>query len=340
MKIWIDLTNSPHVTFFSPIIKRLEASGHTVFVTYRDFAQTKSLVEQAHFNATLIDGHGGKSKLGKIKNLLSRTYQLVCFARRKNFDVAVSHNSYFQLAAAKMLGIKSLTSMDFEGQPANHIAFRLASLVSVPEAFPKSELKRFGAKNVYFYRGIKETISLADFSVDCNFEDNLADAFKLTTTDLAKPIVVVRPPPTLALYHNNDDKIFQAVLKKITSLECTVLVVPRTEEQGKEIRSQFTGFFYSQATLDGLQLVAYADVLISGGGSMNREAACLGTEAISVFSGKLCAVDQFLQAENRLIQLTTQKEVDNLVLTKHKNTHYHASNDSISDFINHIYKLI
>lgn len=339
MKIWIDLTNSPHVTFFSPIIKRLESEGHEVIVTYRDFAQTKNLVDSANFSGVLIDGHGGKSKLGKIKNLLSRTYQLIKFARGEKFDIAVSHNSYFQLAAAKYLGIKSLTSMDFEGQPANHIAFRLASIVSVPEGFPKADLKRFGAKKVCFYRGIKETISLADFSLDAHFSDKLVKAFNLQLSDLAKPVIVVRPPPTLALYHNNDDEIFQLVLKKLSSDSFTVLVVPRTHEQAVDIKSQFPGFFFSELTLDGLQLVAYADALISGGGSMNREAACLGTDAISVFSDKLCAIDQFLQSKGVLKQLTSQTEVSNLQINKKKKITYEPSSESINDFIQHIKKL-
>lgn len=339
MKIWIDLTNSPHVTFFTPIIKRLETAGYEVIVTYRDFAQTKSMVESAEFTATLIDGHGGKSRLGKIKNLLSRTSQLVFFARKKRIDIAISHNSYFQLAAAKILGIKSLTSMDFEGQPANHIAFRLATLVSVPEGFPAVYLKRFGAKNVHYYQGIKEMISLADFAVDDNFENKLASAFNLTNADLKKPVVVVRPPPTLALYHNNDDEIFQAVLTKLASLNCSVLMVPRTDEQRDDIRAQYPQFFYSAITLDGLQLVAYADALISGGGSMNREAACLGTEAISVFSDKLCAIDEFLQSKGRLKQLTTQMEVDSLLFNKKNNTVYQPTSESVNDFIKHIHKL-
>ncbi|WKD22041.1 DUF354 domain-containing protein [Pseudoalteromonas sp. KG3] len=339
MKIWIDLTNSPHVTFFSPIIKRLEAAGHETIVTYRDFAQTKSLVENAPFEATLIDGHGGKSKLGKIKNLISRTYQLIIFSRNKNIDIAVSHNSYFQLAAAKLLGIKSLTSMDFEGQPANHIAFRLASLVSVPEVFPKEDLKRFGAKNVRFYRGIKETISLADFSIDPGFELKLIEAFKLQKADLDKPVIVVRPPPSLALYHNNDDEIFQLVLVKLNSLDCTTLIVPRTSEQADEIKSKFPDFFFSDITLDGLQLVAYADGLISGGGSMNREAACLGTEAISVFSDKLCAIDQFLQSKSMLKQLTTEADVSNLKFNQKNMAIYEPSTQSIDDFIQHINQL-
>ncbi len=339
MKIWIDLTNSPHVTFFSPIIQRLEKAGHDIVITYRDFAQTKSMVEGARLEATLIDGHGGKSKLGKIKSLLSRTYQLVKFAKQYDFDLAVSHNSYFQLLAAKYLGIKSLTSMDFEGQPANHIAFRLATLVSVPTSFPEADLKRFGAKNVAFYRGIKENISLANFRVERDFSSKLKTAFKLDDNALSKPIIVVRPPPVLALYHNNDEHIFQLVLEKLNTDQNTVLVVPRTHDQGSQIADKYASFHFSEQVLDGLQLVYFADAVISGGGSMNREAACLGTQAISVFSDALCAIDQHLQSQGMLQQLLSRDDIENLEFSKREKVYYEVNPEPINDFIGHINKL-
>jgi uncharacterized protein len=345
MNIWIDLVNSPHIPFFIPIIKRLEAQNHRVFITYRDFAQTAPLVAKHQLPAVLIGDHKGKNKFSKVLNLLSRTKQLISYAKHKKIDLALSHNSYFQIMAAKALKIPCLTSMDFEGQPANHLAFRLASLVSVPSAFPQLSLKKFGAKRVVKYQGLKENICLADFSFQANYIDQIQHAFKLTANDLTKPLVVVRPPPTLALYHNGDETLFEDFLKHISQQNISVLVLPRVVEQKKAIVKTFPNFFFSDEVLDGLQLIANVDAVVSGGGSMNREAACLGTPAISFFSGDLPAVDQVLQQQGKLEVIKSAQQLNNLSFCKKTNNEMNAIDNpqnqlAINDFYNHINSLL
>jgi len=343
MKIWIDLVNSPHIPFFIPIIKRLEQQNHKIYITYRDFAQTAQLVEQHNLAAVLIGDHKGKNKLAKIFNLLKRTQQLIKFAKGKKIDLAVSHNSYFQIMAAKRLNIPSLTSMDFEGQPANHLAFRLASLVSVPDAFPQRALTKFGAKRVVKYQGFKENICLADFVYQADYIKQIKSAFRLSDDDLAKPLVVVRPPPTLALYHNGDESLFDEFLHVIAQQNISVLVLPRIKEQKEQLAKAFPQFFFSDQVLDGLQLVAHVDAVVSGGGSMNREAACLGTPAVSFFSGDLPAVDQELQKQGKLNVVKSMKELEGLSFCK-KNKDKMISNEqtqfAINDFFNHINSLL
>jgi hypothetical protein len=343
MNIWIDLVNSPHIPFFMPIIQRLKAQNHTVYISYRDFAQTAPLVIKYQLQADLVGDHKGKNKFSKVVNLVTRTKQLINYAKGKNIDLAISHNSYFQIMAAKYLKIPSLTSMDFEGQPANHLAFRLASLVSVPQAFPQQALKKFGAKNVVKYQGFKENICLADFSYQADYLEQIKAAFKLTADDIAKPLVVVRPPPTLALYHNGDESLFDAFLQKVAQENVTVLVLPRVKEQQAQIAKTFPQFFFSEQVLDGLQLVANVDAVVSGGGSMNREAACLGTPAISFFSGKLPAVDQTLQQQGKLEVIKSVQQLKQLSFIK-KSTqdmgHNKQTQFAINDFFNHINSLL
>jgi len=340
MRIWIDLVNSPHIPFFKPIINRLEEEGHSVTVTYRDFAQTAQLVDLFEIEATLIGAHGGKNKFGKIKNLIGRTISLYQFAKNKQFDLALSHNSYFQLAAAKLLSIPSITSMDFEGQPANHIAFRLANITAVPAAFPKDALKKFGAKEVRYYNGLKEDICLADFKPVSGYLDVVKKAFNLSNDDIKKPLVVVRPPPSLALYHNDKETLFDHFLDKISQLEVCVLVLPRVESQKAEIKEAFPGFHFSEQVLDGLQLVHCSDVVVSGGGSMNREAACLGVKAISFFSGELPSVDVQLKNEQRLDVIQTNEQVNNLHFVKRKNDIYQPNQTVIDEFMTVVNQLL
>src|SRR5713101_1633577 len=175
MRIWIDLANSPHVPFFRALIPEFMARGNQVEITARDFAQTVELAMKAGLTPHVIGGHGGGSITGKAGNLLGRASALRKWARDRGFDLAVSHNSYAQIAAAAALGIKTVTLMDYEHQPANHLAFRLATRVIVPRAFPTAELRRYGAsmRQVKRYDGLKEDVYLADFTPDSSFVEGL-----------------------------------------------------------------------------------------------------------------------------------------------------------------------
>src|SRR5438034_5993792 len=199
MRIWIDLANSPHVPFFRALIPEFVERGHQVEITARDFAQTVELATKAGMMPHVIGRHGGGTFRGKAGNLIGRAAALRKWARDRGFDLAVSHNSYAHIAAAAALGIKTVTLMDYEHQPANHLAFRLASRVIVPRAFPTAELRRFGAsmRKVKRYDGTKEDVYLADFAPDAAFAEKLR---KLGVAP-ADVLVVARPPAREALYH-------------------------------------------------------------------------------------------------------------------------------------------
>src|SRR5256886_16758495 len=175
LRIWIDLANSPHVPFFRALIPEFKERGHQTEVTARDYAQTVELATTAGLMPVVIGGHGGGKLTGKAGNLVGRAAALGKWARGRGLDLALSHNSYAQIAAASGLGIKSVTLMDYEHQPANHLAFRLASRVIVPRSFPGTELRKYGAstKKVKRYDGLKEDVYLADFKPDPSFEQTL-----------------------------------------------------------------------------------------------------------------------------------------------------------------------
>src|SRR5882762_10961317 len=175
MRIWIDLANSPHVPFFRSLTNEFISRNHEVVVTARDFAETVALAETAGFAPEVIGGHGGGKLSGKAGNLVQRSLALARWARGRNLDLALSHNSYSQILAARALSLRSVTLMDYEHQPANHLAFRLASRVIVPRAFPESALRRYGASRgkVKRYKGTKEDVYLADFKPDPGFAQTL-----------------------------------------------------------------------------------------------------------------------------------------------------------------------
>jgi len=320
MRIWIDLANSPHVPFFRALLPEFVQRGHQVEVTARDFAQTIELATTAHMLPVVLGGHGGKRLSGKAGNLVGRAATLHKWARGRGIDLAVSHNSYAQIAAAATLGIKSVTLMDYEHQPANHVAFRLASRVIVPRAFPSAELKRYGAgvTKVRRYDGTKEDVYLAEFVADPLFAETLR-ALGVAARDV---LVVARPPAHEALYHRFENALFDELLTRLsTTAEVKVILLARTEAQRVEYEARgWSNLILPRKALDGANLIAAADLVISAGGTMNREAAALGVPAASIYAGKWAAIDEELVREGRLRRLSTHEEVESLTVQKKEGT--------------------
>jgi len=316
MRIWIDLANSPHVPFFRALIPEFTSRGHQVEITARDFAQTVELATKANLLPHVIGGHGGGSITGKAGNLVGRAAALRKWARARGIDLAVSHNSYAQIAAAAALGIKSVTMMDYEHQPANHLAFRLASRVIVPRAFPAAELRKYGAslRKVKRYDGLKEDVYLADFEPDPAFAETLHN-LGVTEQDV---LVVARPPAREALYHRFENELFDGLLAHLNSQpNVKIILLPRTDAQRDEFESrEAENIIMPREALDGSNLIAAADLVISAGGTMNREAAVLGVPAASVYAGKWAAIDEELVQQGRLQKIDSEIKVKQLVVQK------------------------
>ncbi len=316
MRIWIDLANSPHVPFFHALIPKFIERGHSVEITARDFAQTVELAAQAGMLAHVIGGHGGGSIAGKAGNLLGRASALRKWARARGIDLAVSHNSYAQIAAAAALGIKSVTLMDYEHQPANHFAFRTASQVIVPRAFPAAELLKFGAatRKVKRYHGTKEDVYLADFVPDPAFPEALRK-LNIASDDV---LVVARPPAREALYHRFENELFDQLIGHLNSQRAVkILMLPRSAAQREDYATRaLSNLVIPSAALDGANLIAAADLVVSAGGTMNREAAALGVPAISIYAGKWAAIDEELMREGRLQRITSRAEIEKLNVAK------------------------
>jgi predicted glycosyltransferase len=319
MLIWIDLANSPHVPFFRALREEFEGRGHEVRVTARDFAQTVELAQSASLNPTVIGGFGGRALAGKAGNLISRAAALARWARTQKFNLAVSHNSYAQSAAARALSLRSVTLMDYEHQPANHLAFRLASRVIVPRAFPEDALSRYGAKRdkVRRYDGTKEDVYLADFAPDPRFAETLR-GLGVEESDV---LVVVRPPARDALYHRFDNELFDELLLRRLGArdDVKIILLPRTEAQRGEYASlERENMILPAHALDGANLIAAADLVISAGGTMNREAAALGVPAATIYAGRWAAIDEELVRQGRLKRISTREDLDALGIEKKK----------------------
>ena len=314
MRIWIDLANSPHVPFFHALIPEFEKAGHVVEITARDFAETVSLATATGLHFTVIGSHGGRQLSGKGGNLVVRARALRSWARTKGFDLALSHNSYAQIVAARLLRIRTVTLMDYEHQPANHLAFRLAQRVIVPDSFPAESLRQFGAatRKVCRYHGTKEDVYLAGFQPDQNFAGKLATL----GIDPGDVLVVVRPPAHEALYHRFENELFENLLAWLSSQPVKVLLLPRNESQRDRYRNRSENFVMPNEPLHGSDLIAASDLLISAGGTMNREAAALGVPAATIYAGRWAAIDEELCRAGRLRRLSSTTDFESLQLKK------------------------
>ena len=319
MRIWIDLANSPHVPFFTALAEDFRARGHELEVTAREFAQTVELAERAGLAPAVIGGHGGRELKGKAGNLFGRARALRSWARtRARFDLAVSHNSYSQIVAARSLGIRSVTLMDYEHQPANHLAFRLASRVVVPRAFPVAALRRYGARarKVRRYDGFKEDVYLADWQPGAGAIENMLETLGVSAQEV---LVIVRPPARDALYHRFDNELFDALVERLCATDgARIVLLARTDAQREEFdaRHRSENVRMPRTALDGATLIAAADLVVSAGGTMNREAAALGVPVATVYAGEWAAVDEELVREGRLRRLRTRADIRALPVVK------------------------
>ncbi|MGI8997098.1 MAG: DUF354 domain-containing protein [Pyrinomonadaceae bacterium] len=323
MRLWIDLANSPHVPFFRVLRDEFVRRGHEVETTARNFAQTVELAESAGFSPTLIGEHGGRELKGKAGNLFVRAWALRKWARGRGFDLAVSHNSYSQIVAARSLGLQTVTLMDYEHQPANHLAFRLASRVIVPHAFPADALRRCGAsaRKVRRYYGFKEDVYLADYQPDARAAESLLKSLGIRAGQV---LIVIRPPARDALYHRFENELFDALLEYLCAHPLArIVLLARTDAQRAELAARHSSqkIIMPQAALDGSLLIAAADLVISAGGTMNREAAALGTPAATIYAGKWAAVDEELVCRGQLQRISTLLDITLLRVEKKKHTH-------------------
>ena len=326
--IWIDLDNSPHVPLFAPIIRSYRGEGVEVIVTARDHSQTLELLDLAGFSGkyVVIGRHAGASKIKKSLNLISRSLQLARYIRRTGKPaVAISHGSRSMVIAARLLGIPVITMYDYE-HTETKIFNRLSERVIVPDGIDDSVLERIGlpASKRRKYAGLKEELYLRDFVPDPEFPAKLSTALgREVAAD--RTLVVLRPPASTANYHNaRSDSIFTALLKNLAEAHnAFTIVVPRTQDQADDIEEQLLrivnsgeSFGILRSAVNGLDLINAADVIISGGGTMNREAVLLGAAVYSIFQGEQGALDRTMECSGEITFIRTEADLEKIRLIK------------------------
>jgi predicted glycosyltransferase len=298
MRVWVDLTNSPHVVVFAPLIERMRRRGWEVSVTARRFAQTLELLELHGIEHTVIGRHGGSSRIGKAEAAAARVAAMIRHGRRGRFDVGLAHGSTDLPMACRALRVPNTTMFDYEYARLQHaLNCRLAQRVLVPEAIPPERLMAYGAHDgkLVRYPGLKEEYYLAGFRPD-------PDVARSLGMDGSRIGVVLRPPADVALYHRFENPLFDRVLTELgRRQEVRAAVLPRTPGQAARIRAlELPSVVVPERAVDGHSLVWGADLVVSAGGTMNREAVVIGTPVYTTFAGRLGGVDERLIAEGAL----------------------------------------
>jgi predicted glycosyltransferase len=308
MRVWIDMTASAHVLVFRPLIEIMRGRGDEVEITAREYAQTLQLLELHGLQAEVVGRHGGRSRLQKARQMIHRLGALKKWAKGREFDVALAHGSHELTLTARRLGIPSSTTFDYEFATLQHqLGCRAATKVVVPEAIPPGRLRPYGVKppKLVQYPGLKEEYYLADFEPDRSLLERFA-------IDPARVLVVLRPPPDVSLYHRHSNPLFPMTLDHLGRLEDVhAFVLPRTEEQREYVRSlDLPSVILPKGAVDAQSLIALSDVVVSAGGTMNREAAALGVPVYTTYGGRLGGVDEELIRDGRLKPLTDPRALE------------------------------
>jgi predicted glycosyltransferase len=308
MKVWMDFTASAHPLVFRPLVELLQAQGHEVEITAREYAQTLQLIESHGMTATVIGHHGGRSAMGKAQQMRTRLKALRKWAKPRGFDLALAHGSHELTMTARRLDIPSSTTFDYEWAWLQHqLGCRAATRVVVPDSIPPERLKTYGAvpPKLQQYPGLKEEYYLSDFEPN----DTVLRDWSI---DPAKVLVVLRPPPDVSLYHRHSNPLFPMTLEHLGRLEDVhAFVIPRTDEQRDYVKSlELPSVIVPERSVDAQSLIAFSDLVVSAGGTMNREAAALGVPVYTTYGGRLGGVDEQLIRDGRLRPLTDPRALD------------------------------
>jgi len=308
-RIWIDLDNTPHVPFFLPIIRALELEGHSVIVTARDAFQVCSLAAYHGLEFRTVGRHYGANRVMKVGGTLWRAAQLVPIFLRERPHIAMSHGSRSLELVSALLGIPSMLIFDYEH--ARRLPFVRPSLGVAPESIYEPGLAKEFRHGLRSYEGLKEDVYAAGFSPDPTILEDLG----ITASEI---LVTIRPPATEAHYHNPEaDSLFVEAVNFLGSTPgVRMVILPRTaSSQGEFIHRTWPKWCEERRivvpdrALAGLNLVWFSDLVVSGGGTMNREAAALGVPVYSIFRGKLGAVDRQLARDGRLVLIEKPADV-------------------------------
>lgn len=340
-KVWIDLDNSPHIPFFKPIIAQLEQRGYLVVLTARDCFQTCELADLAGLRYQRTGRHYGKNMILKLAGLIIRSLQLAPFVWKEKPDLAISHGSRSQHLISLLSRLQVINILDYEH--AKMLPLVKFVCIMVPEVIPTESVPIAGER-VFKYPGIKEDVYVPDFVPDPTLLDEIG-------INNGRIVISIRPPATEAHYRSAEsDVLFETTIEFLAERNDTCLVIlPRNDSQKAWIADRWPRLLsegkivFPAKAVDGLNLIWCSDLVVSGGGTMNREAAALGVPVYSIFRGKTGAVDRYLAANNRLFLIGSPEDVRNKIKVQRRQRsgdHCHTSAKALDTIVQGIVSVL
>jgi hypothetical protein len=310
LRIWIDCTAAAHPVVLRPVIALLRERGHEVEITARDYGQTEGLLERFGLEFESFGSHGDAGTGSKAVALGRRSAALARWARPRRFDLAIAHGSVDVAVVGTLLRIPQAQMQDYEFAGLQRkLAWRSARRVIVPDSIPVDRLEAAGARasKLVRYPGLKEDYYLADFVPDPAVLAEIGlDGLgvRVERSDDERILVVVRPPPETSAYHA-ENPLYERVIDRLCAdSRIATVLIPRTDRQRRSaIERRDPSLLVPQRAIDAQSLIAYSDLVVSAGGTMNREAVALGVPVLTIFSGRMGAVDERLIADGRLGEL-------------------------------------
>lgn len=309
MKVWIDITNTPHVRFFKKIIEHLEKNGEEVIITTRKLHGIHELLKEFGFEFISIGKHKATLK-DKLIESTYRAYRLSKLISKLKPDVAVSKHSIELPRVAFGLKIPIVYVLDNEHAiEANKLTLPLCETIILPKVINVWDIIKCGAdpNSLVRYNGTSEILHFEDHEYDENILE------KLGIERNKDHIILMRPEPIKASYFkaSHDTSILIPVIEKLRDY-ADILVLPRSEKQKKMFEKQ--GVVVLKPPIDTFSLIKKCDLMIGAGGTMNREAALLGTPVISCYPGKILAVDKFYIEKGLMYHSLDPKKIVELAL--------------------------
>lgn len=346
-KIWLDITNSPHVILYNALLPKFKERGFEFVITTRDYAQTIELLDLFNIEYTIIGDHKGKNKFKKLFGLLSRSLALYKFARGKNFDASISMSSQYLMIASKLRNIPHMTLFDYEYSLGQHISFRLSKKIMSPAGVQPEVFKKYGAKmeKVVFYNGLKEQFFI-DYYIKKYKEKYQHNKLleQIFGIDEESIVVVIRPEATVAHYQSNSNSLSMDIVEYLSKHKSQpkIILLPRIASQKHEYEQKnYDNVIIPDVAINGIDLVAESDLVIGAGGSMNREAASIGIPVYTIYQGGImCAVDKMLIKSKRMIHIESKEDFSKIVIEK-KAKKAHVVGEDLSElYMSELVKLV
>jgi len=288
-------------------MQELGKRGFEIVLTARDTYQVCELLKFHQLSCKIVGRHYGKNKLFKVLGNCLRATQLAPWAAKTRPDLALSHGSRAQILIAAALGIPSIMMHDYEH--STKTGFVEPNWTLTPEIIPSTTMNGKRGRTLT-YPGLKEDVYIPRFHPDPSILQTLG-------ISPGEIVVTLRPPATEAHYHNPEaEELFAAALELFSAHPSVrAVTLPRSNRQGAELKQRWAPLIASgrmiipSSPIDGLNLIWFSDLVISGGGTMNREAAALEVPVYSIFRGKIGAVDRYLADNGWLILLESVEDV-------------------------------